>query len=125
MPSGPSAIIQLEPHGEALLLTVASGQLTNLNAIDRFDHKMKELSQSRAERNWVLNFCDVTFIVTPAINTILVIMKRLRAKGGDLVLTGLNRDIRHIFELMRLDEVLTIAADVTAALEALEAAGDR
>ena len=124
MSSGPSAIIRIEPRGEALLLTVASGQLTILNAIDRFDHEMKELSQSRDERNWVLDFCDVTFIVTPAINTILVIMKRLRAQGGDLVLTGLNRDIRHIFELMRLDEVLTITDTVTAALETLEAGGD-
>lgn len=124
MSTGPGAIIQLEPHGDALLLTVASGQLTMLNAIDRFDLEMKALSESRDERRWVLDFCDVTFIVTPAINTILTIMKRLRGKGGDLVLTGLNRDIRHIFELMRLDEVLTITADVSAALEALDA-GDR
>ena len=68
----------------------------------------------------MLDFRDVTFIVTPAINTLLSVMKHLRTAGGDLVLTGLNRDIRHIFELMRLDEVLTITPDEASALAEFE-----
>ncbi len=41
--------------------------------------------------------------------------------GGALVLAGLNRNIRHAFELLRLDQILEISAAVPSALEQLQA----
>ncbi len=116
MAAGATPIVNVSREGPALLLTVAADQLTALRALDDFDREIKQLLERQPERAWIIDFREVTFLVTPAINTLLVLVKRLRADRGNLVLTGLNRNIRQIFELMRLNEVLSIAPDVASAL---------
>lgn len=120
MSSENGELIQLDARANGLILTVAAQQLTALQATDEFDERVRGLLEERKERNWVLDFRSVTFMVTPAVNTIMVTHKRLAHDGGKLVITGLSDNIRHIFALMRLDEVLAITNNVDSALQMLE-----
>lgn len=109
-------LFELEPRGPTLVLHVRAEQLTVVAATDRFDEGVRTLLAERSERNWVMDFRSVTFMVTPAVNSILVAHKHLSAAGGAIVLTGLSDNIRQIFALMRLDEVIPIASSVEGAV---------
>lgn len=113
--------IQAASQNQTLVLQVSSDQLTAVQGIDRFDADLRELRGARTEKNWIINFEGVTFIVTPVVNTLITLHKHVRAGGGALVLTGLNRNIRHVFELMRLDQILEISPDLPSALEQFKA----
>ncbi|MBU0637924.1 MAG: STAS domain-containing protein [Planctomycetes bacterium] len=112
-------LIQISPREDALVLSVQTAQLTTLPAVDEFDQTLRQLLESRSELIWVIDFRNVTFMVSPAVSTLIVVMKRLRVADGDLILTGLHSNIQRLFELMRLDQVLTICPDVDSALAAI------
>ena len=70
--------------------------------------------------NMVVNFADVDFMVTRVINILLVALKRIRARGGEVCLVGMNPNIRRVFNLMRLTEVFRIFQTEEQALANLE-----
>ena len=123
MPEQPTKTIRTESRGGVLLLEVDARQLTALTAVDEFDRQLRQLLQHQTERSWIIDFHDVTFLVTPAINTLLVVLKKLRGDGGMLVLCGLNENIRRVFTLMKLDQVFVLRRDAAEALRGLTSSG--
>lgn len=113
-------LLGLRAEGHTLRVHVAADQLTAVRTCDQLDSQLGALLSSRTERDWVVDFRGVTFLVSPAVTTLLKVMKALRSKGGKLILTGFNDNIRHIFELMRLDQVLLIADDDAHAAKLLQ-----
>jgi anti-anti-sigma factor len=113
-------MIQITQHGESVLLSVSAGQLTALRTIDAFGDALSAAVSTRSESRFVIDFVGVTFMVTPAVNALLKASKQLKQRNGRLIICGLNRNIDHVFKLMKLDRVLTIAPDAETALQQLE-----
>ena len=90
-----------------------------MDATDEFNQALLKLVSDRESKFWVLDFQNVTFMVTPALNTLVNVAKQIRERGGALALTGLNKNIAQVFSLMRLDEVFRIHPDVDAAVTAI------
>lgn len=112
-------LIHVSERNGILLVEVAAEQLTAVKAVDQFDHCMRELLEDFSQTTWLVDFRDVTFLVTPAVNTLLSLTKQLRARNGALILCGVNENIRRVFALMKLDRVFTIDEDVEAAMQRL------
>lgn len=120
MPENSSPIVEITPHGRTVLLSVAAGQLTALRTVDAFGDELAAVIDTRSESRFVIDFHGVTFMVTPAVNALLKASKQLKDRGGQLVVCGLNKNIEHVFKLMKLDRVLQIAADADAGLQSFE-----
>jgi anti-sigma B factor antagonist len=85
----------------------------------RFDaHEVPPLQQSLAHTGpqVVVNLQDVHFIDSTALAALVRGMKTAREAGGDLILCGLQKPVRIIFELTRLDRAFNIQPDEAAAL---------
>jgi anti-sigma B factor antagonist len=67
----------------------------------------------------VLNMDGVNFIDSTALSALVKGMKRCRQLQGDLVICGLQKQVRVIFELTRLDKALSIYGDELQALQSL------
>ena len=119
MSDSPESLITCSTRGGLLVVSVSADQLTAVRVADDFDEQLKALLDQRTEKLWVMDFQSVTFLVTPAVNALLVVSKTLQSRGGRLALTGLSKNIHQIFSLMRLDELLEICRDVDAAVELL------
>ena len=114
---------QLSTRGSVLIAVVAAERMTDMDAVDTFNDALLKLLDTEKSVSWVLDFQNVTFMVTPAINTLVTAARKIRERGGRLALTGLNENIAQVFSLMRLDEVFLITGDVDEAVEALTPAG--
>ena len=112
-------LLNVDSHGENLVVSVAAGRLIALDVVDDFSDALHDLLEQRPERTWMIDFGGVTFMVTPAVNALLTTMKGLRSSGGNLILCGLNENIRRVFALMKLDQVFTIRESVAVAIEEL------
>lgn len=75
-------------------------------------------SQSPAQV--VINMAGVTFVDSTALSTLVKGMKRCRQQNGDLVICGLQKQVKVIFELTRLDKAFSIHPDEASALRALQ-----
>ncbi len=65
----------------------------------------------------IVNLTNVNFIDSTGLATLIIGMKRCRQHQGDLVLCGVQQTVRVIFELTRLDKILTIVATQEEAIE--------
>lgn len=108
-----------------LVVRLTARSLSALRVIDRLERELTELEQRRAEARWVLDFAGVTFIVTQAIGALMVLLKRLRTRGGELVIIGLTEPIRSVFRLMKLDQILPLADSREQALAMLARVSER
>ncbi len=75
-------------------------------------HQLKELIQKaldQGERRILVDFSDTGYIDSSGLGALVSVSKRVREVGGELRLSGLNEDLRSLFELTKLDTLFTIA----------------
>ena len=67
----------------------------------------------------VVDLSEAGFIDSTAIGVLVASLKRLQESGGSLVVVCTNENVRSIFELVGLDEVITLHRSRDDAISAL------
>jgi anti-sigma B factor antagonist len=105
--------------------TRAEGSIAVAQLIGRFDAHEAPLAAAWLERvttrppaRVVVNLAQVTFIDSTALSSLVKGMKQCHQNGGNLVLCGLQSNVKIIFELTRLDRAFTIVDTEEEALRA-------
>jgi anti-sigma B factor antagonist len=55
-----------------------------------------------------IDFSKVGYISDTVLGALVSLNKKMRSKGGEIILLGLNRDIKTLFELTKLDTLFDI-----------------
>jgi anti-sigma B factor antagonist len=82
-------------------------------------HELKDLVQAaleKGERRLLIDFSRTGYIDSSGLGALVSISKRIREKGGELRLAGLNDDLRSLFELTKLDTLFAITETPEQAL---------
>ncbi len=82
-------------------------------------HELKDLIQGaleKGERRLLIDFSRTGYIDSSGLGALVSISKRVREAGGDLRLSGLNEDLRSLFELTKLDTLFAITETPEQAL---------
>lgn len=90
-------------------VTVVSvtGQLIVGNRQELKDDVIKLLESG--SRKFLLDFEDTGYIDSSGLGVLVSLSKKIREKGGEMRLAGLNEDLRTLFELTKLDTLFYIA----------------
>ncbi len=118
MPKRENVIFEREGN-----LLIAKFNTKELSGIDQIEYLLDLFGQKIAETNskyFILDFSNIDFISTIAINLLLVILKRMRMRGGDVYICGPNDQIRQVFELMQLDKLFNIYKTIEEAKEKIK-----
>jgi len=67
-------------------------------------------------RSIILDFKKVEFIDSACLGALVGISRRLKSDGGDLTISGLQDEVRSIFQITRLDKVFPLYDDVDQAI---------
>ena len=70
----------------------------------------------KGERRILIDFSQTGYIDSSGLGALVSISKRVREAGGELRLSGLNEDLRSLFELTKLDTLFAIAETPQQAL---------
>jgi len=68
----------------------------------------------------LLNFENVRFFSSAAINKLIVLEKRVREQGGKLRLSNLRPEVKDLFSLTNLDSLFSIMDEQSDALDSFE-----
>jgi len=82
-------------------------------------HQLKELIQTALDqgaRRILVDFSETGYIDSSGLGALVSISKKIREAGGELRLSGLNEDLRSLFELTKLDTLFAIAETPKQAL---------
>jgi anti-sigma B factor antagonist len=67
----------------------------------------------------ILDLAGVDFVDSVGLGVVVAALKRVRSRGGDVVVAGAAPRVREVFEITRLDEIVALFPDVDDALAAL------
>src|SRR5215212_6712023 len=82
-------------------------------------HELKDLIQAaldNGERRLLVDFSKTGYIDSSGLGALVSISKRIREAGGELRLSGLNEDLRSLFELTKLATLFAITETPEQAL---------
>lgn len=102
-----------EKNGEILLVTSA-GQINSANAAE-FESCLLEWVEE-GEYKWVLDMSGVEYISSAGLRVVLLLAKRLKQKGGHLVLCALQPHVLEVFDISGFLSILDVADTREAAL---------
>lgn len=93
------------------------GQLIVAN---RQDLKQQVLDALEAgDRKFVIDFSETGYIDSSGLGVLVSVSKKIREVGGELRLSGLNEDLRMLFELTKLDTLFNIADTKSEAISSV------
>lgn len=107
-------ITEMGKKGGALILS-AKGRMDVIYAPE-FERVVGR-SISEGETNFIVDFSEVEFISSAGLRSILVIAKKLEARGGKLSLCGAKDAVKRVFEISGFSTLIPICPSVDAALE--------
>lgn len=88
------------------IIVVMKGTL-DISKQGRFkDELLKQVPSDKTKL--ILDFQEVNFIDSACLGALISIVRTLRNRGGDVLLFGLQNEVRSIFQITRLDKVFKV-----------------
>jgi anti-sigma B factor antagonist len=91
-------------------VTVAAVPVEELDASNAGDFKRDVAPLLEATTKLVLDLSRVRFVDSSGLGAFISCLRKLNAKGGDLKLCGMSRQVRAVFELVRMHRVFDICS---------------
>ncbi len=87
--------------------------------IEQMGTELLSILEDEGNEDVVVNFENVSFFSSAAINKLIVLEKHVRARGGEIRLSNLKPEVRDLFSYTHLDELFQIQIDQATAIESL------
>jgi anti-sigma B factor antagonist len=96
------------------VLISMSGELTIHSAPDF--HKALLDFDTTPDGHWVFDLHNISYIDSAGVGTLVDIFRRSKKNGSRMSLVGMNRQVRSVFEITKLDKFFPIFESVQDAL---------
>lgn len=99
-------------------VTVALIAVEELDAGNAGEFKRDMAPILETDTRLVIDFSRLRFIDSSGLGAVLSCLRQLSAKGGDLKLCGMSKQVRATFELVRMHRIFDIFATCEEAVQA-------
>jgi anti-anti-sigma factor len=113
-----------------VVLSINVSRVQGDTIADRLRDELLAVLDTTGAQNVVLDLRQVTFVSSVAFRPLLSLHRRLKERGGRMVLCGLTAEVREVFEVTRLISTsrtstapFEVQADVPAAVASLYRTG--
>jgi anti-sigma B factor antagonist len=107
----------VEDIGDIAVVSFVDKKILDEQNIALIGDDLFRLVDELGRRKILLNFSNVEFLSSAALGKLIRLHQKLAAGSGKLILCGISKGIMEIFELTKLDKMLTIIKDEQKALQ--------
>jgi anti-anti-sigma factor len=112
-------LIEIQKQYDGVCILHCDGSLVPGPEMDYLETKLDEIRRSPCKR-LLIDFRHVAAIGSVGVTFIVgVYCSVTRRPGGQVVLTGVNRDVRHVLDVTRLTTLIPLASDIASGLAML------
>lgn len=116
-------LFETRTDGNVLVISFKGPYVNDSAYLEEFEDGLRALLVTHDQRFLLLDFSEVNLIVSRMINSLLQMVKHVRAEGGQVHLCNLDPRVERVFKTMRLDRVFDMydnEAEGLATMKALE-----
>ena len=104
------------PAGNVTLVRFADRKIIDAASIQELGDELFQLVEKDGLVNIILNFANVEFLSSAALNKLIMLEKKVKAHRGKLRLCNLRPEIFEVFAITRLNALFDIKATESDAL---------
>ena len=109
--------IDFENVGDVSVVKFKDQKVMDPSRIETMGQELLSLVDGDESDNVLINFENVTFFSSAAINKLIVLENRVREQGGKIRLSNLRPEVRDLFSYTNLDSMFQIKDEQDDALE--------
>ncbi len=113
-------LFEIAPDGNVLLISLKAPFVNDTEHLENLEDGLRDLLGGHDQRLLLLDLSEVECVVSRMINSLLLMVKRVRAEGGQVHLCGLEPKVERVFKTMKLDRVFDIYNDRTEGLVSMK-----
>lgn len=110
--------IAVSSVGEVKVVRFNDRKILDAASIVELGDELFGLVERDGSRKLLLNFTEVEFLSSAALNKLIILDKKMKAAGGQLKLSNLRPEIYEIFVITRLTQLFDIREEEADALAA-------
>jgi len=111
--------LELDTVEEVAVVKFRDKKVMDPSRIEQMGKELLALLEAEDSERMLINFDNVSFFSSAAINKLIVLEKQVRAKGGKLRLCNLRPEVRDLFSYTSLDQMFQIDQEQVESIEAL------
>src|SRR5262245_41919646 len=96
-------LFRVERSGSISVIAFCAPFVNDTSNLELLEDGLRELLNQHDQRLWLLDFSEVEIIVSRMINSLLLMVKRVRAEGGQVHLCCLEPKVERVLKAMKLD----------------------
>ncbi len=112
--------IELDNVDDVSVVKFMDDKVVDPDRIERLGSELLSLAGDEQRQKLLINFENVRFFSSAAINKLIVLEKRVRSHGGELRLSNLRPEVKDLFSFTNLDGLFNIMDEQTDAIDSFE-----
>ena len=104
--------------GDVTVVQLLDRKVIRAERIEQLGEELFALVEREKRNKLLLDFSEIEFLSSAALNKIIQLERRVRNRGGRIKLCGLHPEISQVFNITKLDQMFDIRPDREAALTA-------
>lgn len=101
---------------DVTVVRFSDGKILDATNIEELGAQLFSLVEKENRRKLLLNFQNVEFLSSAALNKLIILDKKTKGVGGKLKLCNLRPEILEVFVITRLNQLFEIADDEESSL---------
>ena len=110
--------VKLTEAGDITVVRFVDRKILDAASIQELGEELFALLEQDGRKNLLLNFENVEFLSSAALNKLIILDKKAKVCGGRLKFSDLRPEIREVFVITRLTQLFDICDSETDALKA-------
>ncbi len=112
--------IELDNVDDVSVVKFMDDKVVDPARIEKMGTELLSIADDDEQKKLLINFENVHFFSSAAINKLIVLEKRVRAQGGQLKLSNLRPEVKDLFSFTNLDGLFKIADQQSDAIDSFE-----
>ena len=114
--------IETSEIGDITVVTFIERKILEAAHILELGEELLQLVEKDGNKDLLLDFSNVEFLSSAALNKLIILDKKVKAKSGQLKLCNMMPEIREVFVITRLNQLFDIVDTREKAMEGFQRA---
>ena len=110
--------LDIEEVGDVTVARFVDKKILDENNIQLIGTQLFGLVDQDKRKKIVLDFSNVEYLSSAALGKLITLNRKVQAVRGKLILCGISKEIKEVFEITKLDKLFTIHQEELAAIQA-------
>lgn len=105
-------------YTDGVTVALLAGEYLDASNVGEFKREIVPVLVSAGNRIVILDISNINFVDSTGLGSLLACLRQLQRTGGDMKLCGMNKQVRALFELVRMHRIFDIYNSKAEALQA-------